>query len=131
MGKIVRIPKNANVVNAVPYIGVDLKDGRLTVIGFFSFFAFALAGAMGKGFLVLIICYILNRFYLAYKKESMPGFWKRWLYKVGFPIFGAYSKALGREKIYFGDNMPSWAGREKFLYGLRLKIAKARENSND
>ena len=37
MGKIVRIPKNANVVNAVPYIGVDLKDGRLTVIGGFSF----------------------------------------------------------------------------------------------
>ena len=35
MGKIVRIPKNANVVNAVPYIGVDLKDGRLTVIGAF------------------------------------------------------------------------------------------------
>lgn len=131
MGKIVRIPKNANVVNAVPYIGVDLKDGRLTVIGAFSFFAFALAGSMGKGMLVLMICYIANRFLLAYKKENMPGFWKRWLYKIGSPVGGSYSKGLSTNKQYLGDNQPIWAGREKFMHDLRLGIAGAKKNSND
>ena len=93
-------------------------------------FAFALAGSMGKGMLLFIVCYIANRFLLAYKKENMPGFLKRWLYKIGLPIWGSYSKGLGSNKIYLGDNQPSWAGREKFMHNLRLRIAEARKNGN-
>lgn len=107
MSRRVRIPRFAGVTNAIYGLGVDLKDGAPTVIGAVAFFVAAIARHIWAGLFILLICYFANRIYLEYKKEAIPGFFVRYLYRIGI---GSYSKTLGRCKKFFGDSTPVWAG---------------------
>jgi hypothetical protein len=108
MSRLVRIPRHANVTNAIPGLGIDMRNGALTILGVVMFFVLAIVRHMWAGFFVLVICYIANRIYLDYKKEAIPGFWSRFLYRIGT---GGYAAGLlGRHKKYLGDGSPVWAG---------------------
>ncbi len=119
MSRQVRIPRNANVVNAVPGIGVDMNDGALTVIGAVGFLAAAMFHRAGLGILILIVCYSANRYYLGFKKNNMPGLWAAFKYRMGWD---GYSKGLpGSNKYYLGDNKPIWHGAEAAFNKLQKR----------
>lgn len=113
MSRYVRIPKYAKVKNAVIGLGVDMKDGGLTVLGAVIFLASVIAHRQALGITAFLICYVANRYYLSFKKSNLPGWFPQFLYKHGI---GSYSRGLsGKTKRYFGDNKAVWAGSESHL----------------
>ncbi len=108
MNRRVRIPRHANVTNAIWGLGVDMRDGALTVLGGVTFFVLAFVDHFVLGLFVLVVCYVANRIYLDEKKEAVPGIWTRLLYRIGV---GGYAMGLrGNCKKYLGDGSPVWAG---------------------
>jgi len=113
VSRYVRIPKHAKVHNAVIGLGVDMKDGALTVIGAVIFLASVIAHRQALGITAFLACYVANRYYLSFKKNNLPGWFPRFLYKHGL---GNYSRGLsGKTKRYFGDNKGIWAGSDAHI----------------
>jgi hypothetical protein len=93
------IPRHASA--GIAFLGVDLNDA-LILIG--SIFVALGAGAVLGGMyyiVVPIIGYVLNRIYLDWRTNALPGDLRAKLYAAG--IVG-YSRALqSRDTVYVGD----------------------------
>jgi hypothetical protein len=98
-----RIPRRGDA--GVAFLGVELKDAWLVLGGIFGGLFAGSAGGMGTAgyFGFPVAGYMLNRIYIDWQSNNLPGAFRCRLFSRGIPGAG-YSPTIKTQKVvYVGD----------------------------
>lgn len=119
-----RVPRYGHA--GVAFLGVEMKDTKLLLASFFL--GLIIGGPLGgdtMGYIgVPVIGFWLNKQYLAWKGNQLPGYLKSALFEMGLT---GYSNAFAFKKIrYIGDSNIANLASSRMLTAIQRTMRKTK-----